>query len=1102
MEITEQMRNAVGSTSYRNRINNSIDNVYQTSVANDILQYMGKVRNESDFTQARRWVMELLQNARDIACKEDGKTVPVKIQIELTDEQLLFRHTGKVFSVQDILSIVHQVSSKKPGEGIGKFGTGFMSTYQLSEVIELSSYLHEPGLMYCPFRIRLDRTGQTKEEILEAIRRNLDELREIDSANGIREERFCRDNYNTEFIYRLDCERNRKIAQTGVDDLADSILYIMLFSDKISCVEILYRTRERNETVRYQRGECEPTKWEGIKKLTVFENARKHQMISYESEFLEDTLTIACEYGENGFLPIPEKTPRVFIDFPLVGAEQFPFPIVFNHRKLKSNEPRSGITLVEHENSLDSKLNQQIVDRAVFMYGEMMSTIGYEAGIENILSIPERTLNKEWSEEWVKTHIYETLYRKISNIPFLLVGQERVRPDEENMKLLKADTAEDREKLCQLLEPVRGIITPTDSVDWYQTLEGYELTDSKWLELKDVLDHISQFLDKIEGGESAVLSWCNLLYRMGMENPEIAMEINSGTRAVFVSQSEQDWKEKKLYTISEISVDPDIPEILKDVAEELDGLGTVQCELPFAIRTKLLHKDFQVGENSRIRTFEPMQLENYIVKRSSRQTKVTNFIMNRDKYLNHWQNAWKLLVSCGPSETMYRLYSKIWSRDCCERCELKDERFSRELWKGTYRSVLESIMDRIQEFTRVSDFYLKHNLEEEEGVECLNLCYQEVVRYFNLHELKYKRLIPVQNGTFGYAYQLYLDGVQSELKEITEAFSDEDENCKLSDYLVDSKFKLEQWSMMTKEDQNVAGMINNVIQRILAQQSLSEVKLGYQEACTRLLGWIEDNGELAEKYFPSFWREEDRMKLLTPKAAARINKKAKILNRLMEKIGSEDCEECESVEMLMHLLEIGKQVQDGQLPDGEDMHDDSAYYDPELDVFFGDDLWELGEMERQRILRMIGNAGEEYAYQLVKNQFVGTGYEMESETAHETVLIKAEGNVVKRVVIQKPDTESYHQSGWDIKVIHEDGQEEYYEVKTHTTTSRVKNQLHISNEQMKLAAQMRERYIIIMPYYDRMQEAVIGHSSYPDPIAQLGAGTLRNLSDGFLWGIA
>ena len=46
---------------YKERVTNEMTSVHQTAVANKILQYMVKVRNEFDISQARRWVMELLQ---------------------------------------------------------------------------------------------------------------------------------------------------------------------------------------------------------------------------------------------------------------------------------------------------------------------------------------------------------------------------------------------------------------------------------------------------------------------------------------------------------------------------------------------------------------------------------------------------------------------------------------------------------------------------------------------------------------------------------------------------------------------------------------------------------------------------------------------------------------------------------------------------------------------------------------------------------------------------------------------------------------------------------------------------------------------------------
>lgn len=217
---------------YTKIIQDSITGIYRTNAANKILQFIKRIRNESDMDQARRFLIELMQNARDLAYKTpEGDTEPVSVRIRLSDTELEFSHNGKVFSVKDILSIIYQVSSKKPGEGIGQFGTGFMSTYQLSEKVELTSYLKNGENPYLPFTVCLDRSGCSKEEILEAIEASMDQLVMADeSAEGVLEENFDRSGYNTSFLYHLDQEKSREIAKTGMEDLDHTILYILLFS--------------------------------------------------------------------------------------------------------------------------------------------------------------------------------------------------------------------------------------------------------------------------------------------------------------------------------------------------------------------------------------------------------------------------------------------------------------------------------------------------------------------------------------------------------------------------------------------------------------------------------------------------------------------------------------------------------------------------------------------------------------------------------------------------------------------------------------------------------------------------------------------------------
>lgn len=227
------------NTSYMDIIHDSIGNVYETGVATKILTFMDRIRNESDVGQARRWVMELLQNSRDCAYEDQN----VRVRIVLEKDKLRFSHNGKPFRVKDILSIINQVSSKSRDiDTVGQFGTGFMSTYQLSSMVHLKSVLKEEGLPYKPFEICLDRSGSDQTEILRGIENTMEELKNADKENGI--ENFDPNAMNTEFIYDLKGDYYRNIARIGMEDLKETILYVLLFSRKISEVMLVFEEDE------------------------------------------------------------------------------------------------------------------------------------------------------------------------------------------------------------------------------------------------------------------------------------------------------------------------------------------------------------------------------------------------------------------------------------------------------------------------------------------------------------------------------------------------------------------------------------------------------------------------------------------------------------------------------------------------------------------------------------------------------------------------------------------------------------------------------------------------------------------------------------------
>lgn len=89
------------------------------------------------YTETERFVFELLQNADDQP--EDGKLVNVKLKT--LDENLLFLHTGKPFSEDDVESIssIGDSTKKKDTEKTGYKGIGFKSVFSDADTVFIDS---------------------------------------------------------------------------------------------------------------------------------------------------------------------------------------------------------------------------------------------------------------------------------------------------------------------------------------------------------------------------------------------------------------------------------------------------------------------------------------------------------------------------------------------------------------------------------------------------------------------------------------------------------------------------------------------------------------------------------------------------------------------------------------------------------------------------------------------------------------------------------------------------------------------------------------------------------------------------------------------------
>ena len=77
----------------------------EKQIAIKLLDNIEKLYENLD-NSSRRWVFELFQNAKDIAEKD------VKVEIEFDNNYLEFRHNGNPFSIENIVHLIEQISSK------------------------------------------------------------------------------------------------------------------------------------------------------------------------------------------------------------------------------------------------------------------------------------------------------------------------------------------------------------------------------------------------------------------------------------------------------------------------------------------------------------------------------------------------------------------------------------------------------------------------------------------------------------------------------------------------------------------------------------------------------------------------------------------------------------------------------------------------------------------------------------------------------------------------------------------------------------------------------------------------------------------------------
>lgn len=254
--------------SYQQKAYESSLKAHQKLVATKLLDGIDKLYEHKG--SERRWIWELLQNAKDVA---DAR---VKIEVTLQENSVELRHNGNPFQMDNITYLIEQVSTKDRATSAeqvltttGKFGTGFMTTHLLSKKVTVTGVLEdkEEETTYKRFNLQLDRAAKTPDEMTAKVRQSYQVFEELDDDQlcPVLTDYQANENLDTSFKYDLD-RPGLNIAKIGIEDLHNSLSYTFVFLPKIESVTVIDEI-EKTRIIYSKVGEEKV----GIVKVSTFE---------------------------------------------------------------------------------------------------------------------------------------------------------------------------------------------------------------------------------------------------------------------------------------------------------------------------------------------------------------------------------------------------------------------------------------------------------------------------------------------------------------------------------------------------------------------------------------------------------------------------------------------------------------------------------------------------------------------------------------------------------------------------------------------------------------------------------------------------------------
>lgn len=501
--------------------------------ADKVIQILSDVRNERTKSR-RRWIWELMQNAKDVPNIYGGVT----IEITLKENEFIFSHNGNPFRVENITGLIQQVSSGKPSDNTnkritGKFGTGFISTHLLSDTVTVKGIVEQNGLLPKTFQFELNRKAEKSEDLITFIAEELDKIEKIEdehifpTRHNYHSQRKETD-FDTVFIYPLENPESREAAIVGVEDLASTLPQTLFFVEELKKVIINNEITGKQITYELFENNNDGDFYFPVIKETINGATQDLCFIHYKDDKLD--LAIPINNHTERSIKIIEKSARLYRDFPLVGTEHFYFPFILNGLNFFPTEKRDSVLLT------DTTSNSVLVNRDIFIHAINKAQLFVEwlktYNANNLSLIAQSNIPTALTEieviNWFKDNIQKP-YRHF------LIEQEIVETASEKIKIKNAvipkfpGAKEQNDHFWEILNNYFGgnkICRKEHLTSWQDNL-GIESEIETWGQkvfytiedlLKEIQSKITLESITLQGSQQTNVQWLNSVYKFLIDN--------------------------------------------------------------------------------------------------------------------------------------------------------------------------------------------------------------------------------------------------------------------------------------------------------------------------------------------------------------------------------------------------------------------------------------------------------------------------------------------------------------------------------------------------------------------------------------------------------